>query len=122
MWDLDLMIGQRPTRKANGQFVKGQTPWNKGKRFAEWLPDAEKRQKIISKLSHKGNPQLYGWNAKPIAAVKDKKVVFFESSKDAERKTGICARNIRHVCAKKRNFAGGCRWFFADDAELKMFL
>lgn len=122
MWDLEQMIGQRPTRKANGQFVKGQTAWNKGKKLSEWMPDAEKRTKILSGLTHTGNPNLAGWNAKPIAGIKGNKVVFFESSVDAERKTGICARNIRNVCRKKRKFAGGCRWFFADDSELKLYL
>lgn len=121
MWDLEQMIGQRPARKANGQFAKGIAPHNKGKKWFEWM-SPEGREKVLQKLKHNGNPHFGGCNARPIAGVKDKKVVFFESSKDAERKTGICARNIRHVCEKKRNFAGGCRWFYADDGELKQFL
>jgi hypothetical protein len=121
MWDLDLMIGQRPARKANGRFVKGQTAWNKGKKWNEWM-DGRKQRKVRNRLKHTGNPKLPGWNKKAIAAVKDNKVVFFDSSVDAERKTGICGRNIRSVCEKKRNFAGGCRWFFADDKELLVYL
>ena len=121
MFDLDTMIGQVPYRKNNGQFPKGNTPANKGKKWDEWLPK-EKQEKVKACLVHSGNKKIGGWNKKAIAAVKDGKVVFFESSKDAEAKTGINARNIRHVCNKERKKAGGIEWYYYDDVELKQYL
>ena len=121
MWDLDQMIPQRPTRKKNGQWAKGHIPFNKGRKWSEWM-DGRKQNKVRKCLDHSGNPKIGGWNRKPIAAVKDGKVVFFESSKDAQRKTGIEARNIRSVCSKKRKHAGGCQWFYTDDTALKAYL
>lgn len=121
MWDLDQMIGQKPKSKPNGQFVKGNIPFNKGKKWDEWM-DGRKQRKVRRCLIHTGNPNLPGWNKKAVAGVRDGKVVFFESANDAERKTGITARNIRNCCAKHRKHAGGCEWFFADDSELKLYL
>ena len=121
MFDLDALIGQVPYRKSNGQFPKGHTPANKGKKWDEWL-SPEMQEKVRACLTHTGNKKIAGWNKKAVAALKDGKVVFFESSKDAEAKTGINARNIRHTCKKERNFAGGCKWFYADDVELKQYL
>ena len=121
MWDLDQMIGQKPKSKPNGRFVKGMTPHNKGRKWSEWM-DGRKARRVKRNLTHTGNPNLPGWNKKAVAGVKNGKVVFFESANDADRKTGITARNIRHCCAKHRKHAGGCQWFFADDSELKLYL
>ena len=121
MYDLDVLLGAMPKRKPNGQFCKGHVPANKGKKWDEWLPK-EMQEKARANLYHKGRAEIGGWNKKAIAALKDNRVVFFESSKEAERRTGINARNIRHACNKERKFAGGCRWFFADDEELKLYL
>lgn len=121
MYDLDVLLGQVPYRKSNGQFPKGNIPANKGKKWDEWLTK-EQQEKILSGMKHIGRKDIGGWNRKAIAGVKGDKVVFFESSKDAEGKLGICARNIRSVCAKKRHQAGGIKWFFADDVELKQYL
>ena len=121
MFDLDTMIGQVPYRKSNGQFPKGHIPANKGRKWDEWL-SPEMQEKVKANLQHNGNPSIAGWNRKAIAAVKDKLVVFFESSKDAEAKTGINARNIRHVCNKERKKAGGIEWYYYDDVELKQYL
>lgn len=121
MFDLDLMLGQKPKSKPKGQFAKGHVPFNKGRKWDEWM-DGRKQRRVKRCLVHKGNPNLPGANRIAIAGVKDGKVVFFDSSQDAERKTGITARNIRHCCAKQRKHAGGCLWYYANDPELKMFL
>lgn len=93
----------------------------KAKKWDEWLPK-EKQEKVKACLVHSGNKKIGGWNKKAIAAVKDGKAIFFESSKDAETKTGINARNIRHACAKERKKAGGQQWFYYYDEELIKYL
>ena len=109
---------ERPKRNLlNGQFFKGNVPHNKGKKWDEWMSKKgqKKVKRIIHKhLPHKGNPNLAGWNARPIFALDDEgnTVGWFKSSNDAERKVGICSRNIRSVLEGKRKHAGGYRWIY----------
>ena len=66
----------------------------------------------IGMMNLHGRNDIGGWNAVPIFAI-DKNgdiVGWFASSNDAERKTGICARNIRNVLNGKRKTAGGYKW------------
>ena len=107
-------IYRNPT---NGQFLKGLTPHNKGKKWEEWM-DMRKAKRIkriaLSNLKH--NMNIGGWNARKIVAIKGNELIgVYQSSNDAERKTGICARNIRSCCNYKRNHAGGFKWFFESD-------
>ena len=75
-----------------------------------------KRIKRIALSNLKHNMNIGGWNAKQIVAIKDNRLFgVFDSSNDAERKTGVCARNIRSCCHYKRNHAGGFKWFFEND-------
>lgn len=102
----------------NGQFLKGHVPHNKGKRWEDYM-DMRKARRIKKNLEigqRKGNPSLGGWNARAIVAIKDGRLCgVFSSSNDAERKTKICARNIRSVCSGKRKRAGGYEWYYEND-------
>ena len=101
----------------NGQFLKGNTPHNKGKKWNEWMDMRKaKRVKRIGMRNLHGRSDIGGWNAQPVFAIdKDGNTVgWFASSRDAERKTGICARNIRAVLGGKRKHAGGYRWIRQD--------
>ena len=100
----------------NGQFVKGITPHNKGKKWNEWM-DQNKQEQVLKNLHRNGNPNIGGNNARKIIGIKNGKFCAFESSKDAERKLKINSRNIRSCCHKKRKFAGGWQWFFENDNE-----
>lgn len=105
---------ERPHRNLkNGRFLKGNVPHNKGKKWSEWM-DGRKINKVrrIAMANLRPNMAIGGWNAKPIIAYTDDQlyVAWFASSADAERKTGIWARNIRSVCEGKRKKAGGFRW------------
>ena len=111
-----ITIEQTFRNPQNGQYLKGREPHNKGKKWSEYLP--KKTQKsILKNLKPNPNYNLAGANARKIVGIKDGKWRVFESSKDAERKLGIHARNIRTVCYKKRNHAGGWKWFFENDNE-----
>ncbi|WP_233560343.1 hypothetical protein [Bacteroides sp. AF39-11AC] len=111
---------ERPTRNlVNGRFLKGHTPFNKGRKWSDYL-DSRKKRKMLKNLSlgRKGNPSIAGNNARPIVAIKDRRLIaVFPSSNAAERKTGICSRNIRSCCSGKRKHAGGYEWFFESDNQ-----
>lgn len=116
---MELKLPPEPDRnKLNGQFVKGRTSWNKGKKLKDYL-SPEKYQKVISSLSRKGNPYIYKYGVrKEVIAFKDgKRIGIFESSEDAARKLNVIGRNIRHVCAGERNHAGGYQFFWLNDYD-----
>lgn len=106
-----------PERKqynpTNGQFLKGHIPHNKGKKWSDYMDMRKaKRIKRAALKNLHGRKNIGGWNAQPIFAI-DKNgetIGWFASSSDAERKVGICARNIRSVLEGKRKYAGGYKW------------
>lgn len=117
----ELYIPQeRPTRNlVNGRFLKGHIPFNKGKKWSDYI-DGRKKRKMLKKLSlgRKGNPSIAGHNARQVVALKDKRLIaVYPSSNAAERKTGICSRNIRSCCYGIRKHARGYEWFFEDDNQ-----
>lgn len=103
----------------NGQFLKGLAPHNKGKKWEDYMDMRKaKRVKRIAIQNLRRDNNIGGWNARKIVAVKDGILLgVFSSSCDAERKTGISARNIRSCCNNKRKNAGGYMWFFESDSE-----
>jgi len=119
----DLYIPFKPNRKRNGQFTVGNTPYTKGKPWSEWMSE-DGAKRALKGLKRTGDPNFGGFIKRPVAGVSidTHKVCFFESMKDAARKTNICYHSIVKVCRKERHKAGGCMWFFVDDAELKQYL
>ena len=115
MMSFELYIErERPQRNAvNGRFLKGHVPHNKGKKWNEWMD--MRKSKNIKRIGIKnlhGRKDVGGWNKQPVFAINKNgdTVGWFASSLDAERKTGICARNIRNVLEGKRKHAGGYQW------------
>lgn len=106
-------LGRNPQ---TGRFNKGHVPHNKGKKWIDYM-DMRKAKKVlhIAKKNLKPRMDIGGWNRKPVIAIDDDGNVlgWFSSSQDAERKTGICGRNIRNVCNGKRKKAGGFIWQYA---------
>ena len=110
----------KPTyNKLTGQFLKGHTPYSKGKSWSEWMPvEAQKRiRKNLSKIRPKGgNPSIPGSNRKKVVMVTEKgNSVVFNSATEAAEKMGLLRRNISHCCEGKRKRCGGRWWFFFDD-------
>lgn len=69
-------------------------------------------------LSHTqtANDKRAAAHRKPVVAIKNGQVkAYFKCSNEAESKTGIIARNIRHVANGKRKKAGGFEWKFEKD-------
>lgn len=112
-WELFIEPKRKQYNPINGQFLKGHIPHNKGKKWSEWM-DMRKAKKIkrIGMMNLHGRKDIGGWNACPIFAIGNdgNTVGWFASSNDAERKTGICARNIISVLNGKRKTAGGYKW------------
>jgi hypothetical protein len=68
-------------------------------------------------LQRNGNPNLPTLNKIPVVAIKDNKKRFFNSAQDAELILNIPHQNIRACCNKKRNHAGGYKWFDQDNIQ-----
>lgn len=116
MSELTLSPERPQYNPTNGQFLKGHTPHNKGKKWEDYM-DMRKARRIkrIACKNLRGRKDIGGWNKKPIVAIdKDGNILgWFNSASEAEQKTGIFASNIRNVCHGKRKKAGGFRWEFA---------
>ena len=114
---MELYIPPKRTFKnlITGQFLNGHIPFNKGKKWSDYL-DMRKARKIKKNLElgrKQSNPSIAGWNRKKVIGIKDHKIIgVFDSSNDAGRKLGIQARNIRSCCAGKRKTCGGVLWYW----------
>ena len=114
-YDLDCLLPQMPQKK--GRFLKGHEPFNKGKKWSEWLDGRKARRIKRILLSYRQyNYKLGGWNKKQVVGISiEGKACVFESAEDASRKLGINGRNIRHCCEGKRNLAGGIFFMWAEN-------
>jgi hypothetical protein len=115
MSELYIPIERPQYNPINGQFLKGHVPHNRGKKMKDYLDEETiKRIKEVGIKNLKSNLKVCGWNKKSIIAMDDDNKIlgWFSSSYDAEKKTGICARNIRKTCNGKRKHAGGFKWEF----------
>ena len=117
---MELYIAKdRPTlNPVTKAFLKGHVPFNKGKRWKEWMSKDAQLRAMRGWKNLKGRMDLGGWNAKPVVMIRDDGRWFiFPSILEAGRKTVVQSRNINSVCHKKRKHAGGFRWFFEEDNE-----
>lgn len=116
MSELYIPIERLQYNPINGQFLKGHTPHNKGKKWKDYM-DMRKARRIIriAKKNLTPNLNIGGWNKKAVVAIDEENNIlgWFSSALDAQRKTGIGASNIRKVCNGKRNHAGGFKWEWA---------
>lgn len=108
--------------KPHRGFAFGNTPWNKGKRQADYIKDEEKLKRMRSNLTPeirmKGTKKVHELRAKSIICIKDGKIIGeFKSAAEAEDKTNVLASNILACCKKRRITTGGFRWFYGDDYE-----
>ena len=120
MYDLDQMIGQRPQRKANGQFATGSTPPNKGKKWADFLTP-EQQAHIRAVMPHYGVIGIHAPNAgRPKMAVlarKDGREFWFPSLAEAGRKLNLPVPNIRACVLGHRKTAGGWRFIRSHQTQ-----
>lgn len=109
---------ERPGRNfVTGRFLKGNAPHNKGKKWADYI-DGRKIRRMLKglELGRKGKRNIGGWNKRTVVAIKEGSLMgVYPSTSEAERKTGICSRNIRSCCSGKRKHAGDYQWFWEND-------
>jgi hypothetical protein len=102
----ELILHERPTRSPKGQFLKGNVPANKGKKWDEYMPKSSQRR------AKKGWKNLVKYSAKGAAAGRNKRAVVaitedyifvarFESIVAAARASGAQKRNIGLCCSGK---------------------
>lgn len=111
----------RPTiNKKNGQFLKGHEPFNKGKKWIDYLPEdkIERMKKQILSLSGGGRKDIGGWNKKAVVAIKNGEFYgYFESCVSAADKLQVQRRNVSHVANGKRKRCGGYEFYFESDFD-----
>ena len=106
----------------NGKFLKGNEPFNKGKKWNDYL-SVEMQNKCREQLSkgrkgRKGRKDIGGCNKKAVVAIKNGEFYgYFESSADAGRRMNLCARNINSVAHNKRGKCGGYEFYFESDFD-----
>lgn len=108
----------------NGRFLKGHKPFNKGKKWADYM-DMRKAEKVKKNLLlGSGNMNLGGHNKRKVIGIKDGKIIgCFESATKAADLLTLQRRNIGHCCEGKRAKCGGINWFYeADIIEWKTYL
>ena len=110
----------KPTyNRQNGQFLKGNEPYTKGKSWSEWMPKEHQKKirKNLDKVRPKGgNPIIPGCNRRKVVMVTPKgNWMAFESATEAARQMNLERRNITSCCAGKRHKCGGRWWFYWED-------
>ena len=123
-----------PPKRINNWFPKGHIPFNKGKKWTDYL-DMRKARRMKKNLEigrKSGNKNLPSANRRTVVAIKDGKLTAYRSATDAAiilkaKGIKINRRNICAVCHGKevtngkysyiRKKAGGYQWFFAEDIE-----
>lgn len=105
---------ENPQRDKKGRWNKGGVAWNRGKTWDEMFDKEtqERLRKHLREVAGKGCAGCGNMHPKPIIQMDEygNRLHWYESSAAAERKLGICGRNIRKVCDGERNFCGGFRW------------
>ena len=113
-----MEISEKPQRNfRTGQFLKGHTPFNKGKSWDEWM-DGRKQRKVkrIAKLNLRPNMDIGGWNKKKCVGVNEEgRYKVYASLTIAAESTGALRENIKQTCQGKRKRAAGIYWYYADD-------
>ena len=112
MQNFELYIEpERPQRNLkNGRFLKGSTPYCKGKKWAEFIP-AEKRERCLANLKigrrlKKGRiPESIESKKIKVIMIKDGKPILYNSMHDAGRYTGLDYRDIHRCCKCNKKFS-----------------
>ncbi|MDR1348281.1 MAG: hypothetical protein LBJ63_07670 [Prevotellaceae bacterium] len=124
----ELTLPETPptTNPRTGQFRKGHIPFNKGKRWSDYMSKSGRRR---AKKGWK-NVEIYrkkgacaGWNRQAVVAITEDGVFAgrFDSAVEAARQSEAERSNICNCCKYKRKYAGKTidgrrlRWFYETD-------
>ena len=118
---MEVYIEQiRPQRNyKTGQFLKGHEPFNKGKKWSDYM-DMRKAKRIIriAKQNLRGRSDIGGWNKKQIIAFKNGEFAgVFKSSLEAGQALDLFPELIRKVCRGERKSTGGYNFYHEVNYE-----
>jgi len=122
MNNYELYLEPVRDRKSNGQFVKGNIPHNKGKKWNDFVP-LEKQEKckkglLLGRIL--GNKNIAGWNSRKIVGIDENgRWCVFDSSRDAARKVQGCDDALIRRCCREKGIHHhrGIKWFFENDPK-----
>lgn len=98
--ELYIPVERPQYNPTNGQFLKGHVPFNKGKKWTDYMDGRKARRiKRIAMKNLKPNMNIGGWNKKAVVAINDEgeTVGWFSSAMDAEKKNG-------NMCKKHKTY------------------
>lgn len=101
-WELKIGPERLNRNPLNGRFIKGYTPYNKGKKWSDFM--SKRTQKKCLENLKKGRelsfrPQNSGRKKKKVVAVNDKgKFIVFSSIKDAGTLFNCNWANVKRCC------------------------
>jgi hypothetical protein len=107
---------KRPERNlVTGRFMKGHTPFLKGKKWKDLFSEETQARMLSGILAHRGKG---GQKKKPVICIaKDGTWRKFDSAKEAGIALKVHSGTISNVCLGKRKTAGGYRWFYEESNE-----
>lgn len=115
---MELYIPPKIDRNAiTGRFIKGVSPWNKGKKM-NYKNESSRNLSVINlKKGQGGNHRNgAGHNKRPVVAIKDGKFYVFPSATEASIKVGCGQTSITAACKKRIKTCLGFKWYYEDDS------
>lgn len=116
---MELYIVPEPINRnpLTGRFNKGSVPFNKGKRWEDYI-DTNKIPQLKANIPHTGRKNLWVSNQKPVVGIKDGQFFgVFDSATVAAQKLGLDKRNIGGCCHGRRKRCGGIEWYFEKEID-----
>lgn len=115
---MELYIQPKIDRNAiTGKFIKGVSPWNKGKKMKYKNELSRNRSVINLKKGRGGNHRNgAGHNKRSVVAIKDGKFYVFASATEASTKVGCHQTAVTAACKKRIKTCLGFKWYYEDDS------
>lgn len=121
MSSYELTLPPERPQRIKGKFIKGHTPWHKGKKGIKWMRRPESDAKCKSNLkpdNSKGKrPWNYGKGRKILMYKGGLEIGCFSSAHECERETGISNQSIYGVLKGKSKQTHGYNFKYLEKDE-----
>ena len=102
-WELKMAPERKNRNPVNGRFVKGCTPYNKGKKWDEYMPKSEQEKRLKILHRNKWRSPKSGTPKRSVVAVNDHgRYIFFDSISEVSKWAGIHIRTVRDCCIQNQ--------------------
>jgi len=103
-WELKMAPERKNRNPVNGRFVKGCTPYNKGKKWDEYISKREQKKRLEHLHRFNGRCPGSGRPKISVVAVNDHgRYLFFDSIIEASLWVGVRHENVRQCCCMNRD-------------------